>query len=84
MTVNRERCEKREVKIPKYQLILVCDLCSIIKHLACQNLNKSDALINNHLGISWSFRKCISQALPINLVRRKFSEDTNKTKFKIK
>ena len=84
MTVNRERCEKCDVKIPKYQPILVCDLCSISKHLACQNLKKSDALLINHLGISWSCRECISQALPINLVRRKFSEDTNKTKFKIK
>ena len=83
MTVRRERCEKCDVKIPKYQPTLVCDLCCEAKHLSCQNLTKSDALLINHLRIPWTCHECLSQALPINLVRRNNTEDINK-KIKIR
>ena len=75
MTVRRERCEKCDVKIPKYQPMLMCDVCCKAKHLSCQNLTKSDVLLINHLRISWTCHECLSQALPINLVKRKRTKD---------
>ena len=83
-TFKRERCEKCEVKIPKHQPILVCDMCSKIKHLSCEKLSKSDASTIKDLGLSWSCHECLSNTLPVNAVRRQTTTETDKKKFKVK
>ena len=81
----RERCEKCDVKIPKHQPILVCDLCTKIKHLSCQKLSKSDALQINNLGISWTCQECLTSILPINAVRKQVTlNNPDNIKFKVK
>ena len=83
-TFKRERCEKCEVKIPKHQPILICDLCCKIKHLSCEKLSKSDASTIKDLGISWSCHECLANTLPVNAVRRQVSKDIDENKFKVK
>ena len=83
-TFKREKCEKCEVKIPKHQPILVCDICFKIKHLSCQKLTKSDASTIKNLGISWSCHECLANILPINAVRRQAKSEVDQNKFKVK
>ena len=81
-TVVRVRCEECSEKIPKFQPILVCDICNCIKHLKCQKLTKSQAIYIKQLNIKWTCYQCLSQILPLEAT---FSYSTPKpTKIKIK
>ena len=85
MSTKRTKCETCNIKIPKRQPKLVCDVCNSVKHLRCQKLTKSDASLINFLRIKWTCSQCIKEILPINCTGKPKFEKTNSVlKFKAK
>ena len=66
--VNRTKCDKCNVRIPKNRPQLKCSICNTIKHFKCNGLTKNEAfeIIKNQP--LWSCSDCISNILPLNLV----------------
>ena len=60
MNIIRPECETCNIKIPKRQPKLVCDLCNCVKHLKFQKLTKADATHIKFLNIKWTCTQCIS------------------------
>ena len=69
MTYRREKCNSCDAKIPKYQPLLFCDICSKYKHLKCEKLTKSQAGHIISTGLLWTCSQCIQGILPINAVK---------------
>ena len=81
---QRQKCDKCFIKIPKANPKIYCSECNKLKHLACQNLTKSDANYIIHLNIPWTCKECILQILPVNACSvRKRSKNSSATKFKV-
>ena len=60
-------CEACNARIPKTQPKLSCSLCSVQKHIKCQNLSKSDAeYILANPQYHWTCISCTLETLPIN------------------
>ena len=64
-TIN-PRCDKCDIRIPKYRPLLVCSLCSKLKHYKCHKLTKNDAIniINNDHMSYWTCQDCIKSIFP--------------------
>ena len=86
LTIQRQKCETCNIKIPKAHLKLYCTICSKVKHLSCQKLTKADAKLLIYLNISWTCKECISDILPVNACsapkRNKHANATDKFKAK--
>ena len=59
-------CEKCDIRLPKNRPLLVCSLCSNLKHYKCNMLSKNEALLIIDSGQMnyWTCQDCITTLFP--------------------
>ena len=85
LPIERLKCEKCNMKIPKRQPKLKCSICNEFKHISCQKLTKADANYINYLQISWTCWDCTHEILPVGGISASKRNCNNPVeKFKVK